>query len=101
MKVGRSSNQYCIHLRVCEYFPVIKSFVWYPEFESDLFKVLWPGGCNPGHLRPSQVPKVVQVLARNQLDDSFSASPAVVGKELYLRGQANLYCLAEAPPAPE
>jgi len=34
-------------------------------------------------------------LALNQLDDSFSASPAVAGKELYLRGDRFLYCLAE------
>jgi outer membrane protein assembly factor BamB len=38
-----------------------------------------------------------KVLARNQLDDSFAASPAVVGKELYLRGQEHLYCIAEPP----
>ncbi|MCZ6680942.1 MAG: PQQ-like beta-propeller repeat protein [Candidatus Poribacteria bacterium] len=34
-------------------------------------------------------------LARNQLNDSFSASPAVVGRELFLRGQEYLYCIAE------
>jgi outer membrane protein assembly factor BamB len=35
-----------------------------------------------------------EVLARNKLNDSFSASPAVVGKELYLRGERYLYCIA-------
>jgi outer membrane protein assembly factor BamB len=35
------------------------------------------------------------VLAVNQLDDVFSASPALVDKELYLRGERFLYCLAE------
>ena len=35
-----------------------------------------------------------KLLARNRLDDSFSASPAIAGGELYLRGQ-NLYCIAE------
>ncbi|MHC4600175.1 MAG: outer membrane protein assembly factor BamB family protein [Planctomycetota bacterium] len=35
------------------------------------------------------------VLARNTLEDSFSASPAIVGKEMILRGEKNLYCLAE------
>ena len=35
-------------------------------------------------------------LAVNQLDDSFSASPALAGRELYLRGERFLYCLAEA-----
>jgi outer membrane protein assembly factor BamB len=36
-----------------------------------------------------------EVLAQNRLDDSFSASPAIVGREMYLRGQQNLYCIAE------
>lgn len=36
-----------------------------------------------------------QVLATNKLDDSFNASPVIVGSELYLRGQAYLYCIAE------
>jgi outer membrane protein assembly factor BamB len=35
------------------------------------------------------------VLATNRLDDSFSASPALVEGELYLRGEKFLYCLAE------
>jgi outer membrane protein assembly factor BamB len=34
-------------------------------------------------------------LAVNQLDDSFSASPALVDGELYLRGERFLYCIAE------
>ena len=36
-----------------------------------------------------------ELLARNRLDDSFSASPAVVGQELYLRGERSLYCITE------
>ena len=36
-----------------------------------------------------------EVLAQNQLDDSFSASPAAAGGELYLRGERYLYCIAE------
>ena len=35
------------------------------------------------------------VLAVNRLDDHFSASPALVDRELYLRGEKFLYCLAE------
>lgn len=35
-----------------------------------------------------------EVLARNKLDDRFSASAALVGGELYLRGHKNLYCIA-------
>ncbi len=34
-------------------------------------------------------------LATNHLDDSFSASPALVDGEFYLRGERFLYCLAE------
>ncbi len=36
-----------------------------------------------------------EALALNRLDDSFSASPALVDDELYLRGEQNLYCIAE------
>ena len=40
------------------------------------------------------------VLAVNHLDDSFSASAALAGGELYLRGRRHLYCIAEPrPPA--
>lgn len=34
-------------------------------------------------------------LAVNHLDDSFSASPAVAGRDLFLRGERFLYCIAE------
>jgi outer membrane protein assembly factor BamB len=34
-------------------------------------------------------------LAINRLDDAFSASPALADKELYLRGERFLYCIAE------
>ena len=37
-----------------------------------------------------------RLLARNQLDDTFSASATIAGKELFLRGERNLYCLAES-----
>ncbi len=36
-----------------------------------------------------------ELLATNALDDRFTASPAIVGKEIYLRGGRNLYCIAE------
>ena len=35
------------------------------------------------------------VLALNHLDDSFSASAAIAGNELFLRGQQTLYCISE------
>ena len=34
-------------------------------------------------------------LAINRLDDSFSASAALVDRELYLRGEKYLYCISE------
>ena len=35
------------------------------------------------------------IIAENTLDDSFNASPAIVGSELYLRGGQYLYCIGE------
>ena len=37
----------------------------------------------------------LQILATNQLDDVFDASPAIVGKQLFLRGEKHLYCIEE------
>ena len=36
-----------------------------------------------------------QMAATNRLDDKIDASPAAVGKELFLRGHQSLYCIAE------
>jgi outer membrane protein assembly factor BamB len=36
-----------------------------------------------------------KVLARNSLEDSFHASPAVVGRQMFLRGFRYLYCIEE------
>ena len=36
-----------------------------------------------------------KLLAFNQLDDSFDASPVVVGNELYLRGRTHLYRISK------
>mgnify|MGYP001047680748 CR=1 FL=1 len=35
-----------------------------------------------------------EVLAENHLDESFSASAAIAGDEIFLRGQTSLYCIA-------
>ena len=35
-----------------------------------------------------------ELLARNELDDSFYASPVVIGEDLYLRGTKSLYCIS-------
>jgi len=37
----------------------------------------------------------LEVLATNKLDDRFDASPAIAGRELFLRGHQYLYCIAE------
>ncbi|MHB1033657.1 MAG: hypothetical protein ACYC35_26545 [Pirellulales bacterium] len=39
--------------------------------------------------------KDLEILATNTLDDAFDASPAAVGKQLFLRGKWSLYCLGE------
>ncbi|MFL5241606.1 MAG: PQQ-binding-like beta-propeller repeat protein [Gemmataceae bacterium] len=36
-----------------------------------------------------------EVLAKNHVDDAVDASPVVVGKQLFLRGEKNLYCIEE------
>jgi outer membrane protein assembly factor BamB len=40
----------------------------------------------------------LKVLAVNRLDDGFEASPAIAGREIYLRGRRHLYALAEEAP---
>ncbi|YCM44573.1 PQQ-binding-like beta-propeller repeat protein [Verrucomicrobiaceae bacterium 227] len=37
------------------------------------------------------------ILAQNRLDDTINASPALVGKDLILRGSKSLYCLSNSP----
>lgn len=39
--------------------------------------------------------KEFRVLATNKLEDSFHASPALVGNQIFLRGRRFLYCLSE------
>lgn len=38
----------------------------------------------------------LEVLARNELEDAFDASPAIVDDDLFLRGRKHLYCLRES-----
>ncbi len=38
---------------------------------------------------------IPRTVAVNRLDESVSASLAIVGKELFIRGERNLYCIAE------
>ncbi len=38
-----------------------------------------------------------EALAVNRLEDSFSASAALAGRQLYLRGEKNLYAIGPAP----
>jgi outer membrane protein assembly factor BamB len=37
----------------------------------------------------------LEVLAENHLDDGFDASPAIVGRDLFLRGKKHLYCITK------
>ena len=41
-----------------------------------------------------QGPKL-EILATNKLDDKTDASLALVGKDLFVRGRQNLYCIGE------
>lgn len=36
----------------------------------------------------------LEVLSANSLDDGFDASPAVVGRQMFLRGKTHVYCIA-------
>ncbi len=38
----------------------------------------------------------LKVLAINELDESFFASPAIVGNVIYLRGNKHLFCFAKS-----
>ena len=40
--------------------------------------------------------RTYEVLATNKLDDQFSASMALVGGDIYMRGDVHLYCIAES-----
>jgi outer membrane protein assembly factor BamB len=37
----------------------------------------------------------LETLAENKLSDGFDASPALVDREIFLRGYKYLYCIAE------
>ncbi len=39
--------------------------------------------------------KKLEVLAENQLDDTFDASAAIVGNQIFLRGKTWLYCIQD------
>ncbi len=36
----------------------------------------------------------LEILATNHLDDPIDASPAIAGREMFLRGKTHLYCIA-------
>ena len=37
--------------------------------------------------------KIYEILAKNKLEDQFTASPVIVNERLYLRGHENLYAI--------
>jgi hypothetical protein len=39
--------------------------------------------------------KIPKPLAVNRINDTFNASADIVGRELFLRGERYLYCIAE------
>jgi len=40
-------------------------------------------------------PEMPRLISANRLDDSFSASMALAGDEIFLRGEKNLYCIGK------
>jgi len=48
-----------------------------------------------GHAWVAEAVRTFKELGTGTLEDKFFASPAFVGKRLYLRGNANLYCIGE------
>ena len=38
----------------------------------------------------------LEVLAVNSLDETFYAPPAIVGNEIYLRGEKHLFCFSKS-----
>lgn len=51
-------------------------------------------GREGGGLVIREQPKL-EVLGTSRLDDRFDASPAVVGRQMFLRGKSRLYCISE------
>ena len=41
-----------------------------------------------------QARRELEILATNKLDDRFDASAAIVGNQIILRGNENLYCIS-------
>jgi len=37
----------------------------------------------------------LEILATNYLDDTIDATPVLVGREIIIRGEKQLYCIAE------
>ena len=37
----------------------------------------------------------MEVLATNKLDEKTDSTPALVGKDIFIRGHQNLYCISE------
>lgn len=48
-----------------------------------------------GHVTVLKHGPEMEVLATNSLDDGFDASPILLDKQLFLRGQKHLYCIEE------
>jgi outer membrane protein assembly factor BamB len=43
--------------------------------------------------------KELEILATNKLDEGVDASPAIMGKQMFVRGERSLYCLEDEAPA--
>ena len=76
-----------------------------PEASSDLFASPVAAGeriyflAADGAMAVLRKGDTFEPLAVNRLDEQFEASPAIVGRQMFLRGRRHLYCLEE--PAAE
>ena len=72
--------------------PGVLNFSASPVGAADRIYLLSEGGRTVVLKRGPQL----EVLAVNSLDETFYASPAIVGNEIYLRGEKHLFCFSKS-----
>ena len=72
--------------------PGVLNFSASPVGAADRIYLLSEGGRTVVLKRGPQL----EILAVNSLDEAFFASPAIVGDEIYLRGDKHLYCFSKS-----
>ncbi len=97
---------------ICPTRPFRCRLLWKEKHLAQSLPLVDPGGLCPrsrvcggkGHRRRTELAAMARAYGHRRIpdrqstrpmDDKFDASPAAVGKKLFLRGRQNLYCLAE------